>query len=203
MARRRIVIFEWMTADGYFAGSDGNLDWVVPDDAQSRAAATEIGHFDTVLFGRRTYEQFAGFWPRVLEQADSGSVPDPHHPDRRSRDHYTVATAMDAMTKLVFSTTLKDAAWRNSRIMRSFDAGEIASLKEQPGKDMIVFGSGSIVSQLTEHRLIDEYQFLTCPVFLGNGRPLFRDVSRPVRLDLVDTARYASGDVMIRYKRAT
>jgi dihydrofolate reductase len=201
MAERRIVIFEWMTADGYFSGTDGNLDWVVPDDAQARAAANDIARFDTVLFGRRTYEQFAGFWPRVLDDDDSATVPDPHRPGRRSREHRTVAVALDTMTKLVFSKTLKEAGWRNSRILRSFDPRAIEAMKQQPGKDMIVFGSGSIVSQLTEHGLIDEYQFVACPVFIGQGRPLLGGLSSPVRLNLIDSAKYESGDLMLRYAR--
>jgi dihydrofolate reductase len=203
MAERRIVIFEWMTADGYFAGMDGNLDWVVPDDAQARAAANEIGRFDTVLFGRRIYEQFAGFWPRVLDDDDSATVPDPHRPGRRSREHRTIAVALDAMTKLVFSRTLKEPGWRNSHILRSFDPRAIEAMKQQPGKDMIVFGSGSIVSQLTEHGLIDEYQLVACPVFIGQGRPLLGGVSRPVRLNLIDAAKYESGDLMLRYARVS
>jgi dihydrofolate reductase len=203
MAQRRIVIFEWMTADGYFAGPDGNLDWVVPDDAQARAAANEIGRFDTVLFGRRTYEQFAGFWPRVLEDDDSATVPDPHRPERRSREHRTIAVALDTMTKLVFSRSLKEAGWRNSHILRTFDPRAIEAMKQQPGKDLIVFGSGSIVSQLTEQGLIDEYQLVACPVFIGQGRPLLGALSSPVRLNLVDVAKYESGDLMLRYARAT
>jgi dihydrofolate reductase len=203
MAERRIVIFEWMTADGYFAGADGNLDWVVPDEAQARAAANEIGRFDTVLFGRRTYEQFAGFWPRVLSDGDSTTVADPHHPGRRSREHRTIAVALDAMAKLVFSTTLKEAGWKNSQILRSFDPHAIAGMKQKPGKDIIVFGSGSIVSQLTEHGLIDEYQFVACPVFIGQGRPLLGSLSTPLRLELIDSAKYDSGDLMIRYTRAS
>ena len=201
MAERRMVIFEWMTADGQFAGTDGNLDWVVPDDAQARAAATDIARFDTVLFGRRTYEQFAEFWPRALDDDDSATVPDPHRPGRRSREHRTVAVALNAMTKLVFSKTLKEAGWRNSRILRSFDPRAIEAMKRQPGKDMIVFGSGSIVSQLTEHGLIDEYQFVACPVFVGQGRSLLGGLSSPVRLKLIDSSKYESGDLMLRYAR--
>jgi dihydrofolate reductase len=135
MAERRIVIFEWMTADGFFARPDGNLDWVVPDEAQSRVAANEIGRFDTVLFGRRTYEQFAACWPRVLEEDDSATVPDPHQPGRRSREHRTVGVALDAMTKLVFSRTLKQTNWKNSHIVRSFDPRAIQAINQQPGKD--------------------------------------------------------------------
>jgi dihydrofolate reductase len=198
---RHIVIFEWMTADGYFAGTDGNLDWVVPDDAQARAAANEIERFDSVLFGRRTYELFAGFWPRVLDEEDTDTVPDPHHPARRSREHRRVAVALDAMTKLVFSRTLKEAGWKNSRIVGSFDPRAIEAMKRQPGKDMVVFGSGSIVSQLTEHGLIDEYQFVACPIFIGQGRPLLSGLSAPARLDLLDVRKYESGDLMLRYGR--
>ena len=77
---RRIVTFEWVTADGYFAGPDGNLDWVVPDEEQAKAAARDIPNFDTVLFGRRTYEIFEGFWGHVVVD-DAGTVPDPHRPD--------------------------------------------------------------------------------------------------------------------------
>jgi dihydrofolate reductase len=201
MAERQIVIFEWMTADGYFADADGRLDWVVPDDAQARAAARDIGRFDTVLFGRRTYEQFSTFWPRALEDADTTTVPDPHRPGRRSQEHRAIAIALNAMTKLVFSRTLRDATWTNSRIVPEFDPTAIRAMKHQPGKDIVVFGSGSFVSQLTEHLLVDEYQFAVCPVFLGSGRPLLAGVSRSVRLDLVDSTRFESGDLMNRYAR--
>jgi dihydrofolate reductase len=75
-------------------------------------------------------------------------------------------------------------------------------MKRQPGKDMIVFGSGSIASQLTEHGLIDEYQLVACPVFIGQGRPLFGGLSTRVRLDLVEATKYGSGDLMLRYARS-
>ena len=74
-------------------------------------------------------------------------------------------------------------------------------MKQQPGKDMIVYGSGSIVSQLTQHGLIDEYQFAVCPILLGSGRPLFSDVSKSTRLELLEAKAYPSGDVMLRYAR--
>jgi dihydrofolate reductase len=105
------------------------------------------------------------------------------------------------MTKLVFSRTLKDVTWRNSRLLRELDPREIETMKQQPGKDMIVFGSGSIVSQLTQHGLIDEYQFAVCPILLGSGRPLFTDVSKSTRLHLLEAKAYPSGDVMLRYAR--
>src|SRR5437870_8382835 len=107
------------------------------------------------------------------------------------------------MTKLVFSRSLKDATWQNSRILHEFEPREIESMKHQPGKDMIVFGSGSIVSQLTQHGLIDEYQFVVCPVFLGSGRPLLSGMSKKLGLTLLEVKGYESGDVLLRYARAS
>src|SRR5262245_64465272 len=94
---RRIVTFNWVSADGYFAATDGNLDWVVPDVEQARMAATEISNFDTMLFGRRTYEIFEAFWSRLVVDS-SGTVPDPHNPGRRSREHGALAIAFNILT---------------------------------------------------------------------------------------------------------
>jgi dihydrofolate reductase len=96
-------------------------------------------------------------------------------------------------------SSLKRVTWKNSRVLHQFDSREIDALKKQPGKDMMIFGSGSIVSQLTQHVLIDGYQFVVCPVLLGSGRPLMDDVSRNVKLDLLEVQKYESGDVMLRY----
>ena len=197
---RRIVMFNWLTADGYFAEPDGNLDWVVPDEEQAKAAAEGIPNFDTVLFGRRTYEIFEGFWRHAVVDT-SGTVPDPHHPGRRSQEHGAVAIALNRMTKLVFSRTLKDVAWKNSRLLRELDPREIENMKGKPGKDMIIFGSGSIVSQLTQHGMIDEYQFVVCPIIIGSGQPLLSGVSKRLRLNLLEAKPLPSGDVMLRYAR--
>jgi len=197
---RRIVTFDWVTANGYFAGPDGNLDWVVPDEEQAKSAAVSISGFDTILFGRRTYEIFEAFWGNVVVD-DSGTVPDPHRPERRSLEHGAVAIAFNRMTKLVFSRTMKDVSWMNSRLVRELDPREIETMKNQPGKDMIIFGSGSIVSQLTQHALIDEYQFALCPIFLGKGQLLLTGVSKHLRLRLLEAKVLPSGDVMLRYAR--
>lgn len=198
---RRIVMFNWMTANGYFAGADGNLDWVVPEEEQAKAAVDGIPLFDTVLFGRRTYELFEKFWNHAV--AYSSTAPDPHHPGQQTREHREIATWLNEMTKLVFSRSLKDVTWKNSRVLHELDPREIETMKSQPGKDMIIFGSGSIVSQLTQHGLIDEYQMVVCPIFLGSGRPLLTGVSKNSKLELVEAKPYRSGDVMLRYTRSS
>lgn len=198
---RRIVMFNWLTANGYFSAPDGSLSWVVPDDEQARAAAAVIPSTDTVMFGRVTYERFEKFWSHAVD--DSSAAPDPHRPGQRSREHRAIAVWLNETTKLVFSRTLKDATWRNSRLLHELDPREVEAMKNGPGKDMMIFGSGSIVSQLTQHGLIDEYRFVVCPLFLGSGQPLLTGVSRSVRLELLEARKYDSGDVLLRYARGT
>jgi dihydrofolate reductase len=196
---RRIVMFNRVTTDGFFAGPDGNLDWVVPDNEIDKAGAAAISNFDTILFGRRTYEIFERFWPHAVD--DSSTAADPHDAGRRSPEIRAMGVMLNEMTKVVFSKTLKAATWTNSRLLREVEPGEIDAMKKQPGKDMIVFGSGSLISQLTQHGLIDEYQFVVCPVLLGSGRPLLSGVSKRLKLDLLGAEAYRSGNVVLRYAR--
>jgi dihydrofolate reductase len=170
----------------------------VPDDDVDKAGAADIPSVDTILFGRRTYELFEAFWPHVAN--GPGSAPDPHMPRRTSPEMRAMATMLNESTKLVFSTSLTGVTWKNSRLLHQLDPDEIRTLKTQPGKDIIIFGSGSVVSQLTEHGLIDEYQFVVSPVVLGSGSALISGVSTQLRLDLQETRKYRSGNVMLRYK---
>ena len=198
---RRIVTFNRVTADGYFTDSQGSLDWVVPDEELDKAAMEGPRLFDTVLFGRRTYEMFERFWPRALDE--SPTAPDPHRPGRRSPAMRAMATFLNEATKVVFSRTRRDVTWTNSRLVRELDPREIEAMKNQPGRDMILFGSGSIASQLTQHDLVDEYQFVVGPVLLGSGRALIDGVSQRTRLNLLDARPYPSGNLMLRYGRAS
>jgi len=194
---RRVVAFDRVSADGYFAGPDGNLDWTVPDQEIDKSAAGRLLGTGTILFGRRTYEQFEAFWPHVLD--DSPTAPDPHAALRRSPELRAMAVWINEATKVVVSRTRKDVSWKNSRLLHEFDPGEIEAMKRQPGTDIMIFGSGSIVSQLTQHGLIDEYQFIVNPIVLGSGRQLLSGLSKSVRLDLLEAKQYPSGNVMLRY----
>lgn len=192
-------MFNRVTADGYFAGPDGNLDWIIPEPAIDTMGADALPRVDTVLFGRRTYELFARFWPHV---ADDAGAEDPHDARPLSSEQRAMARGLNEMTKLVFSRTLNDVSWRNSRIVRDLNPAEIQAMKQQPGEDMIIFGSGSIVSQLTPHGLIDEYQVVVSPVLLGRGQPLFTALPKDVRLDLLEARGFTSGNVLLRYAPA-
>lgn len=195
---RTIKMFNRVTPEGFFAAADGNLNWTVPDDELDQAAGSSSSSFDTILFGRRTYEMFESFWPHAL---DGTKTSDPHRPGRNSTAMREMATFINDAQKIVFSRTRKDAGWKNSRLVREFVPREIEALKNQPGKNMIIFGSGSIVSLLTEHGLIDEYQLVVSPLLLGSGRPLFEGLTTTAKLQLIEAKPYRSGNVVIRYAR--
>jgi dihydrofolate reductase len=197
---RRIVMFNHVTADGYFAGPDGNLDWVMSDEEADRESVRQFPDFDTVMLGRKTYDMFAAYWPKALDHP--GGAADPHGSRKPTPEIHAIAVWLNAAAKLVFSKTLKSPTWNNTRILREFDAGAVADLKRQPGKHMMVFGSASIVSKLTEHGLIDEYRFLVSPLILGKGRKLLDDASAKMRLRLLEAAAHRSGHVMLRHARA-
>ena len=198
---RRIVMFNNVSADGYFATPDGNLDWVVPEPEVYKAATQSLGENDTMLFGRKTYENFESFWPHALD--DSKTAPDPHKPERRSEQNREMAVWINASKKLVVSRTRKNVTWKNSELMHELDPKAIEALKRGPGKNIIIFGSASIVAQLTKHRLIDEYFVVVNPILLGKGRPLFCELDSRFGLELIEANSFKStGVVTLRYAPA-
>src|SRR5262245_55221760 len=206
----RIIAFNRVSADGFFSAPDGNLNWVVPDPeldrsvmaAADRAAAITPGTDPgTILFGRRTYDMFESFWPRALD--GTAPAPGPHSPGRASAEMRGMAVWINAAKKVVFSKTRSSVTWSNSRLLQDFDPREIDRMKRQPGADILVFGSGSIASLLTQHGLIDEYQFVVSPVLLGDGRGLLTGVAKHLRLELLEAKAFPSGNVMLRYGNST
>jgi dihydrofolate reductase len=192
-------MFNRVSAEGFFATPDGKLDWVVPEPELDKAAAEGLTDNGTIMFGRRTYQMFESFWPHALD--DAGKAKDPHGAGRGSPELGAMAKWINNATKLVFSKTLKEVTWKNSRLIHQLDPREIETMKKQPGTDIMIFGSGTIVSQLTEHGLIDEYQLVVGPVLIGSGKPLFSGVSKTLKLELQEATKYPSGNVKLRYTR--
>jgi len=194
---RKIVVFDRISADGYFSAANGALDWAVPDADLDKGAAGKLGDSDAMLFGRRTFDMFESFWPNVLK--DPATAPDPHSPGRHTPEMRALAVWINAAKKIVFSTTRKKVSWTNSELRRDIVPREIEALKSQPGKTIMLFGSGTVASRLSELGLIDEYQFVVCPVFLGGGRPLVSGMSRRLSLELLEARPFTSGNVMLRF----
>jgi len=194
---RKIVVFDRISADGYFSAADGALDWAVPDADLDKGAAGKLGDSDTMLFGRRTYDMFESFWPHVLK--DPATAPDPHNPGRHTPEMRSLAEWINAAKKIVFSTTRGEVSWTNSELRRDIVPREIEALKAQPRKTIMLFGSGSVVSRLSELGLIDEYQLVVCPVLLGGGRSLVSGMAGRVSLELLEARPFPSGNVMLRF----
>jgi dihydrofolate reductase len=187
---RKIIMFNRMSMDGFFAGPNGEShEWFVQDPEVDKAAH-EMMEPDTVLFGRITYQLFESHWPKMAK--------DPKAP----KEAKATADELKKMDKLVFSKTLKDVNWENSKLVEGNLVDEVKKLKSGDGPDIVIFGSGTIVQQLTREQLIDEYVFVMTPVILGEGKSFFEDV-RKLDLELLETRGFKSGNVMLHYMAKT
>lgn len=183
-------MFNRVSVDGFFAGPNGEIDWFIADHELDRALhemrQPNAALPDMVLLGRVTYQLFESVWPKVAA--------DPEAP----REARAIADELNQMTKVVFSKTLKEVTWENTRLVKGNVAEEVSRLKQEKGSDILIFGSGTIVRQLTAEGLIDEYLFAVTPVILGIGKPLFKDVKKS-NLKLLETRSFKSGNVLLRY----
>lgn len=185
---RRLIMFNNITLDGYFAGAGGDFSWAhgaaESEDAEFNAfvAGNAKGEGE-LLFGRITYEMMAGYWPTPAAQQ---ALPD-------------VAAGMNRAPKLVFSRSLVKADWQNTRLMKGELTAEVRKLKQESGPGMAILGSGSIVAQLAPAGLIDEYQFIVNPVVLGAGRTLFGGLRDRIGLKLSQSRTFKNGKVYLCY----
>jgi dihydrofolate reductase len=192
---RQIIMWNQVSADGFYAAPDGGLDWVVQDPEVHAAGIAGMATTGMLLFGRDTYEHMAAFWPKVL---DNPGMADPHSGGPNPA-LLTFAKFLTETPKLVFSRTLDKPSWANTRVVRAIDPRELAALKRDGNGAMLVMGSASIIQQLTEHGLVDEYQFSVSPVLLGAGRTLLRDLHKRTPLRLLEARPFPSGTLLLRY----
>ena len=185
---RKIITTTWVTLDGFIAGPNEEMDWVIVDEEMGTYEDDVVSAADTLVLGRVTYQSFAGSWPYV-----------PDNPNA-SEGEKAYARKLNAMRKIVFSRTLPTVEWNNSSLVKEVLPEEILKLKQEPGRDMLIYGSASIVRTLTNLGLIDEYQLLVHPVVLGGGKPLFQDIRDRRKLRLVKTKTFSSGVVGLYYQ---
>jgi dihydrofolate reductase len=181
---RKIMVFENVTLDGFMAGPNGELDWAIQDEEVTQYSKEGQGSTDMFLFGRVTYDMMASFWP-----TPAGKSANP-----------VFAEVLNNSSKIVFSSTLEKADWQNTEVVKELTKDELLKLKQQPGKNMMIFGSGTIVNQLTNLGLIDEYQLMVNPVILGKGKPLFKDIKDRMNMKLVKTKTFNNGIVLLQYQ---
>lgn len=178
---RKVIVSNLVTLDGFFEGLKGELDWFMVDDEFFDYVKEMFKTVDTILYGRKTFELMSAYWPNATD------------------NDATITHMMNKLPKIVFSNTLSKADWNNSKIINENIPEEIHELKKLPGKDLVIFGSGEIVSFLSNHGLIDEYRIILNPVILGKGNPIFKNINDKIKLNLFKTKKLNSGVIILYY----
>lgn len=186
---RNLVAFMHMSLDGFAAGPNGELDWIAYDEQLQQYAAGIVATVGTALYGCTTYHMME-YWRTMLDNPDA---------TEHERHH---AAWIEAIPKVVVSTTLHSVDWNNTTIIADQLVEEIGRLKQQPGKDIVIFGSPSLTQALAQLNLVDEYQLTVSPVLLGNGRQFFAPLVAKQALRLVSNHVFASGALGLHYQVA-
>jgi dihydrofolate reductase len=181
---RNVFLFMMVTLDGFFEGPNQEIDWHNVDEEFNEFAIQQLDEIGTLLFGRVTYEVMAGFWPTQFAIEN-----DP-----------IVAGKMNSIPKIVVSTTLEKAEWNNTRLVKEHVADEVAKLKQEQGGDLAIFGSANLAANLLQMGLVDELRIMVNPVILGDGHPLFKDIHERLKLKLLRTRTFRSGNVLLCYR---
>lgn len=177
-------MFNFISLDGFLEGKNRELDWHQVDDEFHRFAVDQMNAADTLLFGRVTYQMMADYWRK----------PEPLKNDP------LVAGPMNSYPKFVFSKTLPDADWNNTKLIRDNTNEEIRKMKRENGKDILLLGSADFAATLIKEQLIDEFRIMINPVLLGQGNALFRDLDGRHKLRLIRSRVFASGNVLLCYE---
>jgi len=186
---RRLRVFNNVTVDGYFTDSNGDMSFAhaARESAEWREFTDQNALSGGVLlFGRVTYDMMSAFWP--TQQAKE-MMP-------------VVAERMNNGPKVVFSRTMERVTWSNTQLVKGDLVTDVEKMKQVPGPDLVILGSGRIVAQLAEAGLIDEFLIAVAPVALGKGRTMFEGMKKKLPLKLVSSRAFENGAVFLRYEPA-
>lgn len=178
---RKIIVSEMISLDGFFENTNKDPGWHIVSDDFFEYSRELLNSVDTILFGRITYQMMEGFWPEATEE------------------DAVITHKMNHLNKIVFTKSLKTVGWNNSEIAEYDLKEEVLKIKNTTGKDVVIFGSGTLVRALTQFGLIDEYHLAVNPVILGNGTSLFEGVQGKMILKLLKAKPLDSGVVILYY----
>jgi dihydrofolate reductase len=181
---RTLASFIVTSLDGFYEGSNGEFDWMIPDEEFNEFAARQLDEADTLGFGRATYEHMAAYWP--TEQA---RVNDP-----------AITSRMNTKPKLVFSTALEHAEWPNTSIISGEAVEQIETVKTASNGALLLLGSTRLTADFAAAGVLDELRIMICPIVIGQGRSLFKDLKVRLALSLVHVRQFDSGNVLLTYR---
>lgn len=187
---RKLTVFLHTSLDGFVAGPNGEMDWIRVNDEIFDYAGNRTDESDLALYGRHTYEMMDAYWPTAADQPGASK-----HDIQHSHWYNNV-------DKVVVSKTLQGQQRNRTRIISDNITSEIAALKQQPGKEIIMFGSPSLVHTLTREGLVDSFWLFVNPVLLGQGIPVFSGLKGQVQLKLEKSTTFGSGVVCMHYEKA-
>jgi dihydrofolate reductase len=185
---RKLFVFNQVSADGYIADANGDMSWAHRnwDPEWNAFMAENASSGGVLLFGRITYDLMKSYWPTPQAME---SMP-------------ALAERMNNLEKVVFSRTLDKPSWNNTKLVKGEIVGSVRKMKQERGDDLVILGSGSIVSQLAQAGLVDEFQIAMIPVVLGKGKTMFENVGKMLPLKLTKTRAFSSGNVLLHYQPA-
>ncbi len=186
---RKLIADTIISLDGYFTSPKNEIDWFSFDDEEWAWSADILRRVGAMLCGRVTYEEFRQFWPTV-------------DPKSSGVDPYMIQR-LNGIPKIVFSRTLADATWKPATLVREEPGKAVVKLKSEPGEDVVVVGSGTLLSALLRDGLIDEFFIRVRPILLGAGRSVFLDPNARHPLTLVSAKTFKSGVIGLCYKPKT
>jgi dihydrofolate reductase len=181
---RKLTVFNFITLDGYYKDLQDDISWHRHGGEESEYSEESLEAENILLFGRVTYEMMSGFWPTT----------------EAIKNIPLVAERMNRSEKIVFSNKLKNAEWNNTSILSGDISSQIRALKNTPGKDLTILGSGTIVTQFADAGLIDGYEIMIDPVALGAGIPIFQGLKTKLDLKLVNSRIFGSGVITLSYE---
>jgi dihydrofolate reductase len=187
---RNLIFFMHTSLDGFVAGLNGEMDWINLDDSMFDFVATMTDKADTALYGRVTYEMMQSYWPTAGEQLNATKHDIKH------------STWYNKVSKIVLSKTINDSGLHNTKVISDQLSDNINKLKQQDGKNILIFGSPGASQSLLNQDLIDEFWLFVNPVILGQGIPLFKNITGTTKLKFVESKTFACGVIAIHYKKS-
>jgi len=175
--------------DGFVAGTKGEIDWITVNDEIFEFVSTMTYQADTALYGRVTYQMMEAYWPTAGEKPNSG---------KHDKEH---SIWYNNVSKVVLSKTINETGLKNTKVISDNLTENINKLKQQPGKNILIFGSPEASQSLLNAGLVDEFWIFVNPILLGQGIPLFKNISNIVRLKLLESKTYSCGVVALHYRK--